>query len=275
MVYLVRLWKVKRMASERIVAITFVCVALASCGRTSEPANFAEAPVNATAFEVPGVSLPSGVVIGEGRAWISATNLDNADRLVRAVNASSSSTGLVAVRVRVAPGSQTRPWTDPGYLGARESIGVAGIDVLRERWLQSFAGDADVLSPVSEPLNSQRPERRDSPGSVLIVRTDRLADVPAVLGWSPYGSDLTPAEVSSVLRMWEDSLGWSLLELSRSALELKGSFPSTAPEQERLKVVAQIMSFSPGMYSARASLVEADRDLVEFSDSLYFTFDAA
>lgn len=65
---------------------------------------------------------------------------------------------------------------------------------------------------------------------LLLVPVERPADVPAALGWTgPLNHGLGPAQLSVILRSWEDRFGATLVALDFDSLELSVARP---PDEE-------------------------------------------
>ncbi|MDT7729169.1 MAG: hypothetical protein QOI21_5745 [Actinomycetota bacterium] len=151
-------------------------------------------------------------------------------------------------RGRLAPAEHKVPLVDP----------AAALD----RWWDSSCCDGACLRPFGArfPGLTRRPARRSDPlaeagntGSVLaahgeyrlgLVQTERPADIPAILGWTGMiKSTDRVAELSAVLRSWEERFGATLIVLGFDALELSVSAPPRN-QARALAVAAEHRAFS-------------------------------
>ncbi|MFE2639911.1 DUF4253 domain-containing protein [Streptomyces scopuliridis] len=64
-----------------------------------------------------------------------------------------------------------------------------------------------------------------------LVAAARSADIPALTGWPGSARHLRPAELSAVLRTWEDRFGARVLGMTGSMLYVSVAAPPTGPEQ--------------------------------------------
>jgi len=136
--------------------------------------------------------------------------------------------------------------------------------VLAERWPGTCPDCADWLAPFGPSFPGLTPTFADAadlqPDAVVgaavrmvseprhmllgIVSADRPADVPAAAGWTGMCNSWDDvAEVSAVLRSWEDRFGAVLVRMHRSVLELAVAAPPwNAKDCER--VAAEHFAFT-------------------------------
>jgi hypothetical protein len=78
-----------------------------------------------------------------------------------------------------------------------------------------------------------------------LVRCERSADAPALIGWTgPVNHENDTARFSAVLRSWEDRFGARLIMLGFDTMTLSVAAPPTSPEHARL-VAAEHLGFCP------------------------------
>ncbi|WP_020669934.1 DUF4253 domain-containing protein [Amycolatopsis nigrescens] len=206
---------------------------------------------------LPEASLPAGR--WHGRLWVSDENLADPAQY-RACVAGYERSGLWPVLIPHDPrfAENGEDWIDDrGRLApAEHRIEAADPAEVLTRWWDPLCCGGPCLRPFTNgfPGLARRAGRRqDDPlaeagntGSVLaargphrlgLVHTERPADIPALLGWTGMiKSTDQVAELSSVLRSWEDRFGATLIVLGFDRLELSVSAPPR--NQGRALVVA-------------------------------------
>jgi hypothetical protein len=76
-----------------------------------------------------------------------------------------------------------------------------------------------------------------------LVRADRLADVPALIGWmGSFNSWQDAAGLSAVLRSWDERFGALMFEIDSATLELAVAAPPRT-EQECLRIADEHIAF--------------------------------
>ncbi|HWD04291.1 MAG TPA: DUF4253 domain-containing protein [Amycolatopsis sp.] len=204
-----------------------------------------------------------------GRLWVSDGPLEAPQRYVECV-AEFGRTGLWPVLIphdeRFA--ARGEDWIDDrGRLApAGHRVGSADPGAALARWWDTSCCDGACLRPFGArfPGLARRTHRRTDPlaeagntGTVLaaraphrlgLVETERPADIPALLGWT--GMIKTTdrvAELSAVLRSWEDRFGATLLSVGFDSLELSVSAPPRT-QARALTVAAEHRAFSLPTY---------------------------
>lgn len=148
-------------------------------------------------------------------------------------------TGLWPVATTGLAGDLGRPWRS----GELSPAGDNEVEVEPDAWfrdhdisenLQVFGPpyrDLAAGSPGPQAWNNTDYIRVSAPGpyastGLLLVPVERPADVPAVLGWTgPLNHGLGPAQLSAILRSWEDRFGATLVALDFDSLELSVARP--------------------------------------------------
>lgn len=196
----------------------------------------------ADAAALEGISLPPGriVVAQEGAgvavAWISADLLPAAqlEGLIRALAAVFPQTGLWPLHADGYPeGRLDQPWVFGEMDGPEGQIPGA---------LEVLARDDDedrTVPPVTELVSPQPGPDLDAralgigvDGRLLLVPVGRPADVPAALGW--WGGTnycLSGADLSAVLRSWEDRFGAVLISIGFDTMAVQVSRRPMSAEQ--------------------------------------------
>ena len=220
-----------------------------------------------------------------GRIWVSDEPLTRPERYLSCV-AEFDRSGLRPGRLTDAPRLAARgeDWLDDrGHLApAAHRVGSADPAEVLARWWDTSCCDGACLRPFGArfPGLARRSHRRSDPlaeagntGSILstrtshrlgLVQTSRPADIPAHLGWTGM-IKLTDqvAELSAVLRSWEDRFGATLLSLGFDSLVLSVSAPPRN-QARALTVAAEHRAFSLPTYLAQpGNLREYAAELVQ------------
>lgn len=234
------------------------------------------------AAAIAGIEIPSGRKVLDGRAWLTYQFVEDADSLVAELRSVYPRTGLWPLLADTSPGDATRPWASSDYEfnppSVEEVDNVNPDEVFGRLWtaLRISAGQRKpvgaVLGEITDLSAPGEQRRPTGPYQIMLVEVARPADVPAYLGWSP-SDQMSPVELSSLLRFWEDVLGWRLAGVGLTALELEGRFPTEAAETDRYNIAARVMAFCPPQYGAM-SLKEVEADLSRFPDLSFFSFES-
>ncbi|MET7995122.1 DUF4253 domain-containing protein [Amycolatopsis sp. NPDC005232] len=220
-----------------------------------------------------------------GRIWVSEEPLARPHRYLECV-AEFERSGLWPVLI---PHDQRFAARGEDWLDDRGRLAPAGhrvdsvdpADALA-RWWDTSCCDGACLRPFGArfPGLARRSHRRADPlaeagntGSILanrsahrlgLVQTDRPADMPALLGWTGMiKSTDQVAELSAVLRSWEDRFGATLLSLGFDSLTLSVSAPPRTLARA-LTVAAEHRAFSlPTYLSQPGTLREYASGLVQ------------
>lgn len=220
------------------------------------------------AGEVGGVAIPRGQLVknadGVAVAWL-GTDVLSEDRLIgliRDLAGVFSRTGLWPIRVP----TQYRddavldpPWLETGPERSLAAIPTA--PAVYERICRDYARHSADLEPLVPPVTALArrqpgPEMMPSGlriakgGGLLLVPVARPADVPAVLGWlGATNTQLTGADITAVLRSWEDRFEAVLVSIGFDTLEVQvGNRPESA--QQRGKLVSEHYWICPDNFAA-------------------------
>ncbi|MEC3978536.1 DUF4253 domain-containing protein [Amycolatopsis sp. H20-H5] len=202
-----------------------------------------------------------------GRIWVSDEPLSQPGRYLTCV-AEFERSGLWPVLIphdqRFAANGED--WIDDRGRLAPAEHKVASVEpgAALERWWDVSCCDGACLRPFGAqfPGLARRPSssRKADPlaeagntGSILaaraphrlgLVQTERPADIPALLGWTGMiKSTDRVAELSAVLRSWEERFGATLIVLGFDTLELSVSAPPRS-QARALAVAAEHRAFS-------------------------------
>ncbi|MFE0026076.1 DUF4253 domain-containing protein [Amycolatopsis sp. NPDC059021] len=221
------------------------------------------APIRPGSGAPPVQTLPPGH--WHGRIWVSDTPLTRPERYLGCV-AEFERSGLWPVLIphdqRFAANGED--WIDDrGRLApAQHRVASADPEAVLARWWDGSCCDGACLRPFGArfPGLARRTARKSDPlaeagntGSVLaargqhrlgLVQTERPADIPALLGWTGMiKSTDQVAELSAVLRSWEDRFGATLIVLGFDSLELSVAAPPRT-QARALTVAAEHRAFS-------------------------------
>jgi hypothetical protein len=244
----------------------------------ARPAGQAELPPVGPA-EIGGVRLPPGrpAVPDPGFAdggplppalWISDAAVPGVAAVWRRLVDRFPRTGLWPLVLRPMDRDERRPW-DEGELSPVTEADVDALNpvqILARVWEGTLApaaatmpGGLGMLAPFgpafpgpARELPSAGPAVRvpaaalapDGAARLGLVRCRRPADAVAVAGWEGAVNVLRPAEVSAVLRSWEDRFGAVLAGLSFDTLTLLLPRPPRT-ESEAAGLAAELASLCP------------------------------
>jgi hypothetical protein len=228
-------------------------------------------------------TLPPGS--WHGRLWVSDLPLTRPERYLGCV-AEFERSGLWPVLI---PHDQRFAANGEDWIDDRGRLAPAGHRVasadpasVLDRWWDGSCCDGACLRPFTSkfPGLAKRSPRRSDPlaeagntGSILatraphrlgLVQTERPADIPALLGWTGMIKCTDQvAELSAVLRSWEDRFGATLVVLGFDAIELSVSAPPRN-QARALTVAAEHRAFSLPTFAAQpGNLREYASDLVQ------------
>jgi len=220
----------------------------------------------------PGLELPPGR--WHGPIWVSDEPLSEPGHY-RACVAEFERTGLWPVFIpfdqRFAANGED--WIDDRDRLAPAAHNIETVDVAETlaRWWDPFCctGGVGCLRPYGadfpglarkSQLRVDAPAEAGNTGSILagrgayrlgLVRVERPADVPAVLGWTGMiKSTDQVAAISAVLRSWEDRFGATLIVLGFDELELSVAAPPRN-QGRALVLAAEHRSFSVRSFSGQ------------------------
>ncbi len=179
-------------------------------------------------------------------------------------------TGLQPILLRgLDAGDTTRPWDDGEFSDPQDAAAIDEIDVgrLLQSWYEGAAPEQEeydedeecraMLAPfglqfpglaaaLDQQLDAELTERalRQYTGDARIglVPAGRPADVLTRLGWGGACNNRASAEISAVLRSWEDRFGARLLEVGFADIRLLVSRPPQTLEAA-LPVAAEHVAF--------------------------------
>lgn len=178
-------------------------------------------------------TLPPGrfVHAGEGGrlsvAWISAAALpaDELNHLIRRLAAAYTDTGLWPLRAEgLHNGELDRPWG--GELEGPVGEIPDALTVLRRN--DDPEAEAGEVAPVTALASSTRGPELSAEhlvvdaGALLLVPAARPADVVAALGWwGATNHDYSGADITAVLRSWEDRFGAVVVSIGFDTMVLQ------------------------------------------------------
>lgn len=157
-----------------------------------------------------------------------------------------------------------RPW-DHGELEPVSEAAIDALDpyeVLEAGWhgsivpinnpwapgtgpLSPFGPGFPGLAPAQPPSDATPLELVDAAGARLgLVSCRRPADVPALVGWLGTINVTGAAEISAVLRSWEDRFGAILVGLGFATITLLVTRPPTT-DDDALRVAAEVAALCP------------------------------
>lgn len=202
----------------------------------------------------PTVWISNAVVPDVGRAWSAA-----AERF--------ADTGLWPLRLHSLYDGSGRPWSqgelEPVARSAVDAIDFQ--DVLARGWrdclvpirnpwppgtgpLAPFGSDFPGLAPPQPASRTTQAGLMPGAARLGLVSCDRPADAVALAGWTGAINRLGTAQVSAVLRSWEDRFGVVLVGLAFATITLLVTRPPSTDE-DALRVAAEIAAFCPDVLS--------------------------
>ncbi len=199
------------------------------------------------------------------RLWVSDAPVPDAALVWRRLVDRFPQTGLWPLVLHSLAGDDSRPW-DAGELEPASGADVDTLDparLLAEGWADAlvligqnprvahldpfgarFPGLADALprsAPSSVSLTALPP---GGAARIGLVRCRRPADAVALAGWLGAINVTGPAEISAVLRSWEERFGVVLAGLGFDTMTLLVPHPPV-DEQQGLLIAAEIAAFCP------------------------------
>lgn len=134
-------------------------------------------------------------------------------------------------------------WPDEDELAADEQCREA-ITAMFAPFGAEFPGLAPATTAEIDPeLRRRALHQYTRPARVGLVPAGRPADILACLGWDRGNNDISAAELSAVLRSWEDRFGARLFRVGFAEIRLLVSRPPRTLE-EALPIAAEHMVFS-------------------------------
>jgi hypothetical protein len=215
---------------------------------------------------------------GKPVAWISNRNVPNPGSMWADLSEQSGETGLqpfllgfLESLMDYPPGDRTHPWADPGRPWDTGEVGdpvdTAVIDsadpaaLLSDQWYWDEE-EWEALTPMYAPFGARFPGLASATTTEIdpelrrralhqytrnarigLVPADRPADVLARLGWEGAVNSRLTADITAVLRSWEDRFGARLLEVGFDHIRLLVSRPPRTLE-EALPIAAEHVVFS-------------------------------
>ncbi len=239
---------------------------------------------------IAGVDLPLGVLVTADpgfsddpaaptqRAWMSAGQLDDPTALWWRLARVFPETGLwpLVVQSLDDPRNPGRPWSDGEFSDPIEPVRSAEeffaevlpgeqappdseLEGLEWRYPAGFPGMAATLRSDSETV--QVPRLTLPSGGILLVPTTRPSDVLSRLGWLGATNHHSPADLTVVLRSWEDRFGTVPVLLGFDVLGVANeAVPTSGDDLDRL--VAEHYAFCPD------NVDQGTDDLAEYGEQI-------
>ena len=199
--------------------------------------------------------------------WISEAAVPNAASAWSAAAERFADTGLWPLRLHSLHDGSGRPWSqgelEPVARSAVDAIDVR--DVLARGWRDCLVPIRNPWPPGTGPLAPygsefpglapMQPVSRTAPAGFTteaarlgLVSCERPADAVALAGWTGAINVLGSAQVSAVLRSWEDRFGVVLVGLAFATITLLATRPP-ATDKDAVSVAAEIAAFCPDVLS--------------------------
>ena len=235
----------------RFVLLAALAVASASCSTDSGPSevvadrsNRVEASHTAGAStladstdlsdtddgEVAGVDLGSGGIASgpsDAMFWVSDSTWDD-DESWSDLAAAFPETGLWPLQLEFLTPDDGRPWRSSEF-GPSEETATSNVADILTAW--SATGPVDELADaVQDPTTTAITPSGFGfePAALGLVPVERPADVIARIGWwGAANYDQSPAELSAVLRSWEERFGAHVTRLGFSSMYISVTRPPT------------------------------------------------
>ncbi|MBA0045173.1 DUF4253 domain-containing protein [Mycobacteroides sp. LB1] len=203
-------------------------------------------PQNAAKWSVDGIKLPEGHLIvsptGRSLAWISNATVVDIQSLWLRLAGRFDRTGLWPLASRGLSGDLHRPWSDPDDLRHfADPADIGAVDAKSFLAKQVSSADSRIIdvpvAPITLEQRTQPPQRalpltadHLEQGSLLIlVPVTRPADALNALGWTHgVNYDIAEAQLSAVLRSWEDRFGAVLTTVDFDFIEVEVTRPPGA-----------------------------------------------
>jgi hypothetical protein len=241
---------------------------------------------------IAGVRLPPGTRMGPARKfrppapalWATAAFGDAKDTWL-ALRAGLRGSGLVPLLLSDLGGQPGRPW-ESGELGPPNPDALAGLDIrtlLPELWdwqvpdpEEDDEYTAEILGPYSRTFPGLAPassgqadadrlaaavDSLDGPLRVGLVLAGRPADTLVNMGWDGAVNSHETAQLTVVLRSWEERFGATVMHVGFDTLDLLVERPVTSG-QEALAVAAEHFAFcADNVYQGVGSIPEYAAEL--------------
>lgn len=208
------------------------------------------------ARDADGSSLPPVV-------WTTDDELPGASRAWAAIAAQFPSTGLWPLLLQGLYDGSGRPWSN-GELSPVPEAAIDDLDagtVLRDGWsgwlvpirnpwapgtgpLAPFGPAFPGLTPTQPPADAGTAARPGGSARLGLVSCRRPADTVGLMGWLGAINYRRPAEVSAVLRSWEERFGVVPVGLGFATLTLLVTRPPTT-EDDAQRVAAEVAALCP------------------------------
>ncbi len=207
-------------------------------------------PESAAKWSVDGIKLPEGHLIvsptGRSLAWVSNVAVVDIQSLWLRLAGRFDRTGLWPLASRGLSGNLSRPWSDPDDLRhLTDPVDVGAVDAksFLAKEVSSDNSDPEAaavdvpVAPITLEQRTQPPQRAlpvtadhlERGSLLMLVPTTRPADALNALGWTHgVNYDISEAELSAVLRSWEDRFGAVLTTVDFDAIDVEVTRPPGA-----------------------------------------------
>lgn len=207
---------------------------------------------------VAGVDLPAGREVLDGRLWVSDEWVPDVYRVWAELAGAFNDTGLWPV-LWVAPrlDDLNQPVEPPVKRTVEDLLSeqwgefVGMLDDLAAEFVAPFGADFPGLAPAQTEcrrnvVDHYRTADPSESMRIALVAVERPADVPSVLGWNETEDFEYSAQITAMLRSWEDRFGAYLKSFAPGSIELAVERPPRSEDDRWLWAAEQLAFTSYG-----------------------------